>query len=159
MALAAKLLMQWKALHDKVDTLWRRPEWPARTAWAPSQRHSTHKAVVSAGILLKIALKPCWPLCTTAWRTNACHCTVSVLAPDSSAAWVDDTLPLSTALELKSGEFLATHQNRLDLAILPFNAFTVQCRCEATLHGSDIDHGMQCSALAAQFALRHDIMK
>jgi hypothetical protein len=127
----------------------RSPEWAAGTAWAPSQRHSTHIAVVTAGILLKIAMKPFWPLCTTAWRTNVCHCTVSVLAPDSSAASVDidDTLPLSRALELKSGEFLATHRTCLGLAILPFNAFTVQCGCEATLHRSDTDHGMQCSSL------------
>jgi hypothetical protein len=75
-----------------------------------------------------------------------------------ASAWLD-TLPLSRALELKSGEFQTALRHRLGLAILPLNAPTVQCGCGATLHRTDTDHGMRCSALAAHFTLRHDILK
>jgi hypothetical protein len=75
-----------------------------------------------------------------------------------ASAWLD-TLPLSRALELKSGEFQTTLQHHLGLAILPLNAPTMQCGCGSTLHCSDTDHGTPCSALAAQFTQRHDILK
>jgi hypothetical protein len=75
-----------------------------------------------------------------------------------ASAWLD-TLPLSRSLELKSGEFQTTLRHRLGLAILPLNAPLVQCGCRATLHCTDTDHGMRCSALAAHFMLRHDILK
>jgi hypothetical protein len=79
-----------------------------------------------------------------------------------ASAWLD-TLPLSRALELKSREFQTALRLRLGLAILPLNAPTVrtrvQCGCGATLHRTDTNHGMRCSALAAHFTLRHDILK
>jgi hypothetical protein len=72
-----------------------------------------------------------------------------------ASAWLD-TLPLSRALDLKSGEFQTALRHRLGLAILPLNAPTVQCGCGATLHRSDTDHGMGCPTLAAPCTLRHD---
>jgi hypothetical protein len=75
-----------------------------------------------------------------------------------ASAWLD-TLPLSRALKLKSGEFQTALRHRLGLAILPLNAPTVQWSCGATLHRTDTHHGMRCSALAAHFTLRHDILK
>jgi hypothetical protein len=75
-----------------------------------------------------------------------------------ASAWLY-TLPLSRALELKSGEFQTALRHRLGLAILPLNAPTVQCGCGATLRPTDTDHDMRCSALAAHFTLRHDILK
>jgi hypothetical protein len=57
----------------------------------------------------------------------------------------------------KSGEFQTAL--RLGLAIVPLDFPTVQCGCGATLHRSDTDHGMRCSALAAQSLLCHDILK
>jgi hypothetical protein len=75
-----------------------------------------------------------------------------------ASAWLD-TLPLSRALELKSGEFHTGLRHRLDLAVLPPNAPDVQCGCGVTLGRTDADHGMRCSALAAQTTLRHDILK
>jgi hypothetical protein len=74
-----------------------------------------------------------------------------------ASAWLD-TLLLSRA-ELKSGEFQTALRHRLGLAILPLNAPTVQCGCRATFHRTDTDHCMRCSALAAHFTLRHDILK
>jgi hypothetical protein len=71
-----------------------------------------------------------------------------------ASAWLD-TLPLSRPFEIKSGEFQTALRHRLGLAILPLNAPTVQWCCEATLHRTDTDHGMRCSALAAHFTLRH----
>jgi hypothetical protein len=50
-----------------------------------------------------------------------------------ASAWLD-TLPLSRALEIKSGEFQTALRHRLGLAILPLNASTEQCACRATLH-------------------------
>jgi hypothetical protein len=100
--------------------------------------------------------------------------TVSVLPADSSAvlaarsqelASSSAPLPLSKAPELKSGEFQNALRHILSkvqcfgLAILPLNALTMQCGCGSTLHRSDTDNGMRCSALAAQFTLRHDILK
>jgi hypothetical protein len=75
-----------------------------------------------------------------------------------ASAWLD-TLPLTRALELKSGEFQTALRHRLGLAMLPLNAPTVQCGCGSTLHRTDTDHSMRCSALAAHFTLRHDILK
>jgi hypothetical protein len=43
--------------------------------------------------------------------------------------------------------------------VLPPNAPDVQCGCGVTLRRMDADHGMRCSALAAQTTLRHDILK
>jgi hypothetical protein len=49
-----------------------------------------------------------------------------------ASAWLD-TLPLSRALELKSGEFHASLRHRLGLTALPPNAPDVQCGCEPAL--------------------------
>jgi hypothetical protein len=86
-------------------------------------------------------------------RTRLLSCACS-----PASAWLD-TLLLSRALELRSGEIQTAHRHRLGLAIQPLNAPTVQCDCGATIHCSDTDHGMRCSALAAQFSLRHGILK
>jgi hypothetical protein len=75
-----------------------------------------------------------------------------------ASAWLD-TLPLSRALELKSGEIHTGLRHRLSLAVVPPKAPDVQCGCGATLRHTDADHGMRCSALAAQTTLRHDILK
>jgi hypothetical protein len=116
-----------------------RTRWSARTAWAPSWRHSAP----TAGNHPNLALTPCWPPCKTAWRT------VSVFGPDSSAVPAAQHLPrlipllLSRALEIKSGEFQTALQHCLGLAILPLNAPTVQCGCGATLHRVDrLRHAM-----------------
>jgi hypothetical protein len=42
---------------------------------------------------------------------------------------------------------------------LPLNAPTVLCSCQGALCQLDTDHGMLCPALAAQFMVRHDILK
>jgi hypothetical protein len=75
-----------------------------------------------------------------------------------TSAWLD-TLPLSRAVELKSGEFHTGLRHRLGLAVLPPNALDVQCGCGVTLQSTDADHGMRRSALAAQTTLRHDILR
>jgi hypothetical protein len=88
---------------------------------------------------------------------SVCHICLSYACRPASA-WLD-TLQLSRALELKNGDFQTALRHRLGLAILPLNAPTVQCGSGATLHRTDTDHGMPCSALATHFTLRHDIMK
>jgi hypothetical protein len=59
-----------------------------------------------------------------------------------ASAWLD-TLPLSRALGLKSGEVRTGLRHRLGLSMLPRNAPAVQCTCGATLRPCDGDHGMQ----------------
>jgi hypothetical protein len=75
-----------------------------------------------------------------------------------TSAWLD-TLPLSRALELKSGEFHASLRHGLSLAMPPFNPLDVQSGCGATLRRTDADHSMRCSALAEhQTTLRYSIL-
>jgi hypothetical protein len=75
-----------------------------------------------------------------------------------TSAWLD-TLPLSRALKLKSGEFHASLRHGLGLAMPPFNPLDVQSGCGATLRRMDADHGMRCSALAEhQTTLRYGIL-
>jgi hypothetical protein len=75
-----------------------------------------------------------------------------------ASAWLV-TLPLSRALELKSGEVQTGLRRRLCLTMLLFNAPAMQCCCGAALRHTDFDHAMRCSALAPQLTLRHDILK
>jgi hypothetical protein len=59
-------------------------------------------------------------------------------------------------------DILAYYTDRITdvtLAVLPPNAPDVQCGCGITRRCTDADHGMRCSALAAQTTLRHDILK
>jgi hypothetical protein len=75
-----------------------------------------------------------------------------------ASAWLD-TLPLTWALELKSGEVRSGLRHRLGLSMLPPSTPAVQCTCGNTLLPSDVDHAMRCPSLAAQTTLRHDILK
>jgi hypothetical protein len=88
----------------------------------------------------------------SAWaRLLSCACR-------PASAWLD-MLPLTRALELKSGEVCTGLRHRLGISMLPSNAPTVQCNCGAPLRSSDVDHGMRCSSLAAHSTLRHEILK
>jgi hypothetical protein len=59
-------------------------------------------------------------------RTRLLSCTCR-----PASAWLD-TLPLSRALELKSGEVRTGFCHRLGLSMLPPNAPAMQCTCGAT---------------------------
>jgi hypothetical protein len=72
---SAQLCLQWEALHDQADTLWRPEFWrTATTVWAPSRRHS----VTFASIPPWPELMPCLPTFMVAQRK------VSVPVPTSS---------------------------------------------------------------------------
>jgi hypothetical protein len=152
----AQLRPQWEGLHEKAETLWQ-PEdrvvsQDSMGTIAEAQcaycRHSTQ---ARADALLASLQDGTEDGKRARARLFSCACRPAF-------AWLD-TLPLSRALELKSGEFQTALRHRLSLAILPLNAPTVQCDCGATLHRTDTDHCMRCPALAAHFTLRHDILK
>jgi hypothetical protein len=69
------------------------------------------------------------------------------------------TLLLSQVHDLTRGEVQAGLYYCLGLTMLPLNAPVVQCSCTETLCQTDLDHGMRCPALAAQFTLRHGTLK
>jgi hypothetical protein len=146
----------WEGLHDKAETLWR-PEdkmvsQDSMGTIAEAQRaYCWHSAQARADALLASLQDGTEDGKGARARLLRCACR-------PASAWLD-THPLSRALELKSGEFQTALRHRLGLAILPLNAPTVQCGCGATLHRTDTDHGMRCSALAAHFMLRLDILK
>jgi hypothetical protein len=75
-----------------------------------------------------------------------------------ASAWLV-TLPLSQALELKSGEVQTGLWHRLGLTRLPPNAPTMQSCCGAALRHTDFDCVMRCSVLVPQLSLRHHILK
>jgi hypothetical protein len=153
---SAQLRPQWEGWHDKAETLWRPEDWvvsqDSMGTIAEAQRaYCRHSAQARADALLASLHDHTEDGKRARARLLSCACR-------PASAWLD-TLPLSRALELKSGEFQTALQHRLGLAILPLNAPTLQCGCGATLYRTDTDHGMQCSALAAHFTLRHDIPK
>jgi hypothetical protein len=153
---AEELTPLWEAMHDAAAGLWR-PEFrevgprSMGTIAEAQSMLSRYSAQARAASLLASL-----PLGTedgkrTRARLLSCACR-------PASAWLD-TLPLFRALELKSGEFQTALRHRLGLAVLPTNAPAVECGCGATLRRTDTDHGMRCSALAAQTTLRHDILK
>jgi hypothetical protein len=75
-----------------------------------------------------------------------------------ASAWLD-TLPLTKALKLKSGEVRTGLCHRLGVSMLPSDAPAVQCNCGAFLCPTDDDHGIRRPSLAAPTMLRHDILK
>jgi hypothetical protein len=75
-----------------------------------------------------------------------------------ASAWLD-TLPLTSTLELKSGEVRTGLRHRLGLSMMPPNAPSLLCSCGAALNGNTADHAMRCSSLAALTTLRNDILK
>jgi hypothetical protein len=135
----AQLCLQWEGLHDKAETLWR-PEdrvvsQDSMGTIAEAQRaYCQHSAQARADALLASLQDGTEDGKGARARLLSCACR-------PASAWLD-TLPLSRALELKSGEFQTALRHRLGLAILPLNAPTVQCGCGATLHRTDTDHGM-----------------
>jgi hypothetical protein len=145
-----QLCLQWEGLHDKAETLWR-PEdrvvsQDSMSTIAEAQRaYCRHSAQARADALLASLQDGTEDGKGARARLLSCACR-------PASAWLD-------TLELKSGEFQTALRHRLGLAILPLNAPTVQCGCGATLHRTDTHHGMRCSALAAHFTLRHDILK
>jgi hypothetical protein len=78
-----------------------------------------------------------------------------------ASAWLD-TLPLASALELKSGEAHSGLHHRLGISTQHSNATPtppIQCDCGARLCHTYTEHGMRCPSLAAHTTLRHDILK
>jgi hypothetical protein len=75
-----------------------------------------------------------------------------------ASTWLD-TLPLTKALELKSGEVHTGLPHRLGISMLPSNAHAVQSDCGAPLCPTDVDHGMRCPSLAARTTMHHGILK
>jgi hypothetical protein len=130
----AQLRLQWEGLHDEAETLWR-PEdrvvsQDSMGTIAEAQRtYCRHSAQARADALLASLQDGMEDSKHDRARLLSCACC-------PASAWLD-TLPPSSALELKSSEFQT--------------APTMQCGCGATLHPTDTDHGMRCSALAAQF--------
>jgi hypothetical protein len=153
---SAELGPLWAALHDSAGALWlptyREIDESSLGSIASAQNtYSRHTANLRAAALLASYNTATEDGKRARARLLSCACR-------PASAWLD-TLPLSRALELKSGEFQTSLRHRLGLAVLPPNAPDVQCGCGATLRRADADHGMRCSALAAQTTLRHDILK
>jgi hypothetical protein len=152
----AQLSPQWEALHDTAGALWR-PEFRTvsqdsiGTIAGAQRAFGRHSAQARADALLASLHDGTAEGKRARARLLSCACR-------PASAWLE-TLPLSGALELKSGEFQTALRHRLGLAILPLNAPTVPCSCGAPLRRTDTDHGMRCPALAAQLTLRHDILK
>jgi hypothetical protein len=90
----------------------RRTGLSARTAWAPSRRHSAP----TAGIPLKLTPTPCWPPCML----------VCVLAPDSSA--VPATPHQPGWIPSRSQEFL---KSRGESSRLPSDSASPSCPTNA----------------------------
>jgi hypothetical protein len=152
----AQLRPQWEGLHDKAETLWRPEDRVVSqdstgTIVEAQRAYCRHSTQARADALLA-------SLQDGTEDGKRAHARLLSCACHPAFAWLD-TLLLSRALELKSREFQTALRQCLGLAILPLNAPTVQCGCGATLHLTDTDHGMRCSALAAHFTLRHDILK
>jgi hypothetical protein len=125
----AQRCLQWEGLHDTAETLWR-PEdrevsQDSMGTIAEAQRaYCRHSAQAHADALLASLHNGTEDGKRARARLLSCACR-------PASAWLD-TLPLSRALELKSGEFQTALPHRLGLAILPLNAPTVQCSCGAT---------------------------
>jgi hypothetical protein len=71
-----------------------------------------------------------------------------------ASAWLD-TLLLTWALELKSGEVKPRLQHRLGIPV----CLTVQCESGANFCRTDAEHSMRFPVLAAQTTMWHDIQK
>jgi hypothetical protein len=147
---------QWEALHDVAGALWK-PELkdvhPDRLGHIAEAQgvFSRHESQARFDALLASYDATSVHGRSARARLLSCSCR-------PASAWLD-TLPLSRALELKSGEVRTGLRHRLGLSMLPPNAPAVQCTCGATLRPSDADHGMRCPSLAAQTTMRHDILK
>jgi hypothetical protein len=161
---------QWEAVHDGARYLWRSRTMGTRYAhqisdareaspdslgtMAAAQSAISRRSAQFCGDALMDSYGPSTDggKCGRA-RLLSCACR-------PASAWLV-ALPLSRALELKSGEVQTGLRHRLDLGLtmLPPNAPAVQCCCGAALRHTDFDHAMHCSALPPQLTLRHDILK
>jgi hypothetical protein len=118
----AQLCPQWEGLHDKAETLWR-PEdrvvsQDSMGTIAEAQRtYCRHSAQARPDALLA-------SLQDGTEDGKRAHARLLSCACRPASAWLD-TLPLSRALELKSGEFQTALRHRIGLAILPLNAPSV----------------------------------
>jgi hypothetical protein len=147
---------QWEALHDSAQDLWSpdaREAGPDSlgTIAAAQSAISRRSAQFRANALMDSYDPRTDGGKRARARLLSCACR-------PASAWLV-TLPLSRALELKSGEVQTVLRHRLGLTMLPPNAPAVQCCCGAALRHTDFDHAMRCSALAPQLTLRHDILK
>jgi hypothetical protein len=147
---------QWEALHDGARDLWRADAREAGpdslgTIAAAQSAISRHSAQFRAD-----ALMDSYDPSTDGGKRARARLLSCACSPAS--AWLV-TLPLSRALELKSGEVQTGLRHRLGLTMLPPKAPAVQCCCGAALRPTDFDHAMRCSALSSQLTLRHDILK
>jgi hypothetical protein len=121
----AQLRPQWEGLHDKAETLWRPDDrvvsQDSMGTIAEAQRaYCRHSAQACADALLASLHDLTEDGKHGRARLFSCACC-------PASAWLD-TLPLSRALELKSGEFQTALRQRLGLAILPLHAPTVHPR-------------------------------
>jgi hypothetical protein len=83
------------------------------------------------------------------WNMTPLHHSLNFACRPASA-WLD-TLLLTRALELNSGEILTGLRHRLGT--------TVQRACGASLRGMDMDHSMRCPVLAARTTLCYATLK
>jgi hypothetical protein len=147
---------QWEALHDGARDLWRAD---AREAGPDSLGTiaAAQSAITRRSAQFRAeALMDSYDLSTDGGKRARARLLSCACRPAS--AWLV-TLPLSRALELKSGEVQTGLRHRLGLTMLPPNAPAVQCCCGAALRHTDFDHAMRCSALSSQLTLRHDFLK
>jgi hypothetical protein len=151
-----QLRPQWASVHSGARDLWQ-PEVQEvspdslGTIAAAQREFSRQAAQARADALLESFDAGTQDGKSTRARLLSCACR-------PASAWLD-TVPLTRAHELKSGEVRTGLRHRLGISMLPFNAPAVQCECGAFLRSSDVDHGMRCSSLAAHTTLRHDILK
>jgi hypothetical protein len=131
-----------------------RPERPAQTPWASLQRRSAHSPALRPGPSRRPA--GLLPPQHRGWQTRPGPTPQLRLPPGLRLVGYSPTLQSSRA---QKREFHTGLRHRLGLAVLSPNAPDVQCGCGVTLRRTDADHGMRCSALAAQTTLRHDILK
>jgi hypothetical protein len=150
------LCPQWEALHDGARDLWS-PD--AREAGPDSlgTMAAAQSAISRSSAQFRAnALMDSYDPSTDGGKCGSARLLSCACRPAS--AWLV-TLPLSRALELKSGEVQTGLRHRLGLTMLPPIAPTVQCCCGAALCHTDFDHAMHCSALPPQLTLCHDILK
>jgi hypothetical protein len=156
------LRTQWAALHGRPGDLWP-PEYQEESPdslgdIAEAQREFSRRSAQTRAHALLESFGP-----NTTEGRSACACLLSCARLLSCAcrpdlAWLD-TLPLTKALELKSGEVCSGLRHRLGISVLPSNTPAVQCDCGAPLPPTYVDHGMLCLSLAAHTMLRHNILK
>jgi hypothetical protein len=151
-----QLWPQWASLHSGAGVLWPPESQEVSpdslgTIAAAQREFSRQAAQARADALLESFDAGTQEGKSARARLLSCACR-------PASAWLD-MLPLTRALELKSGEVRTGLRHRLVINMLPSNAPAVQCDCGAPLCPSDVDHGMPCSSLAAHTTLRHDILK